>query len=662
MSLVTVSDLSLYFVDRPLFEGIALQIEPVERIGLIGANGTGKTTLLRLIYGEVRPDAGKISISKGTRIGYLPQDVQETVSGPLRASVLNAVPRRQALEEELRSTERRLEEASGSDQLRLAERLAELHQEINHLDLQFPAHEAERILLGLGFDTRDFETPVSTLSGGWKMRAALATLLYQKCDLLLLDEPTNHLDIPSIQWLEQFLKTYEGAMLLVSHDREFLNRQTRRTLSIEPEGLRSYTGNYDAYLEARREEERKLEARARKQEQRRKQAQAFIDRFRAKASTARQVQSRIKWMEKQAPVETLRTEKTVRFSFPEAPRSGREVVRIQGISKTFDHRTLYEDLTFTVLRGERIAVIGPNGCGKTTLLRIIAGELSPDRGTITLGHRVELRYFAQHHSDMLDPRKTVFETVQEAAPETTVGFVRNLCGMFLFSGDDVDKAVGVLSGGERARVSLACLIADPGNLMIMDEPSNHLDIASSEALIEALAGYGGTLLFVSHNQSFINRLATRIWDVSNGSLVEFPGNLAEYENHLGSRDKAPPGDGDRPDVGYSSGDSQEAEGDGASSRKEKRRERARHRAMIRETLRPILRDLEALEGRIEELESRQEALEETLQDAELFQDESRSVPVLNEYNDVKGRLESLIRKWEKRQGELEAAKERLGIG
>ncbi|MCK5724912.1 MAG: ABC-F family ATP-binding cassette domain-containing protein, partial [Gammaproteobacteria bacterium] len=335
-------------------------------------------------------------------------------------------------------------------------------------------------------------------------------------DLLLLDEPTNNLDIPSIRWLEQFLVDFKGAMILVSHDRDFLNRQIHRIVNFEPEGMIFYSGNYDFYLKAREERRKSLEATARKQEQKIKEAQKFIERFRAKASKARQAQSKIKLAKKIRLVETHRKEKTVRFSFPDVSRSGRDVLSIKGVSKGFDEKTLYERLTRTVLKGERIAVIGPNGCGKTTLLRMVAGEIKPDEGTIGLGHGVRMGYFAQHHSEMLDSQKTVIQEVYQVVPHATIGFVRGACSAFLFSGNDVDKTIAILSGGERARVALAKLLVKPGNFMVMDEPTNHLDISSSETLIDALKDYNGTLLFVSHNQSFINRLATKIWDIREG--------------------------------------------------------------------------------------------------------------------------------------------------
>ncbi|NQU14044.1 MAG: ABC-F family ATP-binding cassette domain-containing protein, partial [Desulfobacteraceae bacterium] len=540
MSLVTVLKVSLTFVRKQIFDEIGFQVAPGNRIGLIGPNGSGKTTLLRLLNGEISPDSGEAKREKGIAIGYLPQDVQETLAGPLLQSVYDSIPGRLRLEDDRTRLEASLEEVKQVEQqAKLAARLAEIHQELGRLEFEFPHHDAEKILLGLGFKISDLTMPIATLSGGWKTRAALASLLYQRPDLLLLDEPTNHLDIPSIRWLEQYLQGFKGAMVLVSHDKDFLNRQIHRILSFEPEGMKSYSGNYDFYLKAREEEKRSLDASARKQEQKIKEAQKFIDRFQAKASKARQAQSKIKLVKKMELVKRPPGEKKTRFSFPEVPRSGRQVVTIKGLSKGFDGNLLYRDINLNVLRGEKIAIIGPNGCGKTTLLKMIAGEIDPDRGTISLGHGVNMVYFAQHHSDMLNPQKTVIQEVYQVVPEETIGFVRGVCGAFLFSGEDVDKPVGVLSGGERARVLLAKLLVRPGNLMVMDEPTNHLDIASSETLIDALSNYNDTLMFVSHNQSFINRLATKVWALGGGEITEYPGNLDEYYDHLSRMGEGP---------------------------------------------------------------------------------------------------------------------------
>jgi ATP-binding cassette subfamily F protein 3 len=667
MSLVTVFKVSLTFIERQVFHEIGFQVEPGNRIGLVGPNGSGKTTLLRLIMGEISPDSGEVRVAKGIRTCYLPQDVQESLSGRLLQSVLDSVPGIVQLKNKLINVEKSLRVADHEEeQLRLSKRLTEIHQRLNHSESEFPSHDAEKILLGLGFDTSDFERPVSSLSGGFRMRAALASRLFQKPDLLLLDEPTNHLDIPSVRWLEQFLHAFKGAMILVSHDRDFLNRQIRRIISFEPEGMRSYSGNYDFYLKAREEEKKGLEAKARHQEQKVKEAERFIERFRSKASKARQAQSKIKLVKKMDVVQTHQKQKTVRFSFPEVSRSGRDVVSFEAMSKGFGEGPLYRDVNLTVRRGEKIAIIGPNGCGKTTLLRMVAGEMEPDEGKISLGYGVTIGYFAQHHSEMLMPQKTVIDEVYQVVPHETVGFVRGVCSAFLFSGEDVDKLIGVLSGGERARVSLAKLLVKPGNMMVMDEPTNHLDISSSETLIDALEKYNGTLLFVSHNQSFINRLATKIWDIREREIIEYPGNLDEYYDHLERmkvrQDTIERNSKSVPQKGITKNHDRAPKESGQSrNRKTQKREQAEKRRLIHDTLKPILTELEDLEQRIAGLESTQKEIEKMLADPEIFRDKDRSVPLLNEYSHVREELDQLLSDWEKRQGELESTKKELGV-
>ena len=656
MSLVTAIKISLHFLERELFHEINFSVEREERIGLVGPNGSGKTTLLRIITGEISPDHGTVNISKGSRLGYLPQDIQETSSDSLLRSVLHSVPGRLDLTKELNQAEKALNTCSNKkNQALTGRKIAEIHHEINRIDLEFPCHDAEKILLGLGFKVDQFEMPLSTLSGGWKMRAALASLLYQKPDLLLLDEPTNHLDMPSVRWLEQYLQNYRGAMLLVSHDREFLNRQVNRIVSFESEGMRSYSGNYDHYVKARSEEVKSLEAKARNQDQKIKDAQKFIDRFRFKSTKARQAQSKIKLLEKMELVKTHRTNKTIHFSFPDAPRCGRIVTTVANLSKSFGANVLYEDLNLTIPRGDRIAIIGPNGCGKTTLLKMIAGEMRSDSGEISIGHEVDIAYFAQHHSDMLDPRKTVVEEVYKAVPEATIGFVRSICGAFLFSGADVDKRVNVLSGGERARVSLARLLVKPGNFMLMDEPTNHLDIQSSETLIDALKDYSGTLLFVSHNQSFVNSLATKIWDVVEQGIVEYPGSLNEYYESIQEKEK------NTAENVPVSGKTREGKNTGKTreDKKREKREKAEKRQQIHNTVKPIRTNLARVEDRIAKMEKRQKEVEKDLADPDVFQNRERSIPLLSEYKNLKEKLDQSFLEWEKLQEKLELAQNSL---
>lgn len=533
MSLLVFKDVSLTLGGKPIVEHLDLRIAKGDRIGLIGPNGSGKSSLLKLMAHAMEPDGGTIQRQNALRVGYLPQDIAVQGGKSLLAFVLDAVPGRTALVEALSVEEAeltRLSENKGSDEALMAsaEKVAALHEKLTDLEIQYSEHHAQRILAGLGFSVSDHERDLKEFSGGWKMRAVLAALLFQQPDVLLLDEPTNHLDMPSVGWFAAFLRRYQGAFILICHDREFLNEQISKVLSLEVEGLREYDGNYEQYLKQRAEEQEVLSNRARNLARERDHAEQFIKRFRAKASKASQVQSRIKALDKMEQVQTLQERQVIRMRFASSQRSGIDVQKIEGLAKRYGDHEVFRDVHLRVARGDRIGIIGVNGAGKTTLLRIMAGELEASEGDAPLGHNVKLGYYAQHHADSLDKRQTVYESVAQRNAEATMTQIRTLLGAFLFRGDDVDKKIAVLSGGERARVALARLLIDPCNYLLMDEPTNHLDLESSEALAEALSHYDGTLMFVSHNRSFVRRLATKIWNVEAGNIDVYPGSLDEY--------------------------------------------------------------------------------------------------------------------------------------
>ena len=657
MSLITANNLSLSFGGTDILRRVNFQIGKPDQVGLVGPNGAGKTSLLRILAGEIKPDEGEVQLSRGVRLGYLPQDLMELPSGTVLESILSTVPGKQEKEARLADLETAMETPSDPDELsRLALQVAELHEEISHFERHYSAHEAQRILSGLGFKPGDAERPVEDLSGGWRMRAALAALLFQKPDLLLLDEPTNHLDLPSVRWLDAFLEKWNQSTILICHDREFLNRHVRRVLSFESEGLRAYTGNYDTYLEAREQEGIILENKARNMEKKVKEAQKFIDRFRSKNTKARQAQSKIKVVKKLQLVATHKARKTLRFTFPEVERSGRVALTLSRVSKRYGENTVFRGVDASVLRGDRIAVIGPNGCGKTTLLKIIAGELAPDEGSVTAGHNVHSSYYAQHHTAQLHENRTVLDEVYAAAPKASLPTIRGVCGAFLFSDDQVEKHVGVLSGGERARVSLAKLLAAPGNLMLMDEPTNHLDLFSSEALIQALEPYEGTLIFVSHNQSFVNRLSTRIWDLTNESLEEHPGNLEEYFHHQALLESSSNAASVGGQAKIENGSDDKHGRDGRQARK---REEAHLRQKRGTVLGPIKNSIEKLEDRIHQLEQRQEEVSGLLAQETIFKDSDKSVPLMNEYGELRTEINHLLSQWETKQAELEEADQAL---
>jgi ATP-binding cassette subfamily F protein 3 len=651
MSLVIADGLSLAYGSRVLLEDECFAIGPTDRIGLVGPNGTGKSTLMKILDGAKAPDDGELHFMRGARVGYLPQDLTSLPEGPLVDAVMAQVPGRTRLEEELAGTTEALTAATDEQsQMELAQHLADLQATADHFDERFGRHRAEAILAGLGFRPTDLERSTAALSGGWRMRAALAGLLLSEPDLLMLDEPTNHLDVPTLAWFDAFLRASSKALLLVSHDRDFLNRQISRVLSFEPEGLRSYAGNYDDYRRQRTVEAEQLESRAARQAARRAEIEQFITRFRAKASKARQVKSKEKMLARQQRIEVLEQRKTVSFRFPEVVRSGREVLKLDHVRKAFGDNVVYRDLSMQVLRGDRIAIVGVNGAGKSTLLKLVAGEIAPDAGEIAPGHNVTIGYYAQHHTDRLKAANTVLSEIAELVPDKPQSWVRGVLGSFLFSGDDVDKPISALSGGERARVALAHLLVLPSNLLLMDEPTNHLDLDSSEALIEALRGYGGTLLFVSHNRSFVNQLATKVWDIENGQALEYPGNLDDYLHHkhlVGATEAASPGQAaERP-----------------QTEKERKRAEAEARQARSAREKPIRAEIARIEARVAELESAAKVAEAALADPELYADYDRARPHMDLYRTARAELEALYERWDDQQRLLEAvAAEPAGAG
>ena len=648
MSLVIAQDISLSYGKKVLFDSENFALGPKDRVGLVGANGTGKSSLMKILAGAQVPDSGTLTYRRKARVGYLPQELAGLPEGTVVDAVMSTVPGRDALEARLQETQAALDQAGGEEeQLELAQTLADLHAELDHFEEHYGRHHAERILKGLGFRELDLAKPTSALSGGWRMRAALAGLLLQDPDLLLMDEPTNHLDVPTLAWFDGFLKRSNKALVLISHDRDFLNRQVDRILSLEMEGLRSYVGNYDTYKRQRAEEMEQLKAQSERVEARKAELQAFIDRFGAKATKARQAQSRAKMLEKMEDVQVLEERATMRFRFPEVERSGRDVVTLEGIQKHYGSTVVYSGLDARVERGQRIAVVGANGAGKTTLLKIIARELVPDGGTVTLGHNVVMGYYAQHHADKLDKRNSIIEEVRPLAADKPESFVRGVLGAFLFSGDDVDKPVGVLSGGERARVALAKLLLVPSNLLLMDEPTNHLDLDSTEMLIEALKGYGGTLLFVSHNRSFVNGLSSHVWDVVGGKVETHPGNLDDYLYHQEQRQAA---------EAAAQGDAASTKGAPAAlTEKDRKRLEAEARQRRSAVEGPIKKEIAKLEAAIATLESSQKEREAQLADPALYNDFARAKPLMDTHRAGKEELEQLYARWEAAQEKLSGA-------
>ncbi len=661
MSLLVLENVALHFGARKIIDGMGLRIAETDRIGLVGPNGSGKTTILRLIAGEQQPDSGTVRGRKGMRLGYLPQDMAVRGGKALLPFVRDSVPGRAELDAEIAEVEHELQNASEIDEeqaLLRAERLAALHERRDHYSTHFTEHEAMRILAGLGFADSERNRDIGELSGGWKMRAVLAGLLFQKPDLLLLDEPTNHLDMPSVAWFSGFLQRYGGAFVLVSHDREFLNEQISRVVSLEPEGVRSYTGNYERYVAQRAEEEVILVNKAKNLQREREHAQEFIDRFRAKNTKAAAVQSRIKALEKMEDVQLYEKRRALRFTFPPCARAGQEVMRAENLGKSYGDHVVLSKLDFTVQRGEKIALIGVNGAGKTTLLKTLAGEIEASTGTVKLGSNVKLGYYAQHHAETLQPQRTVYDEVASRNKDAGTTRIRTLLGAFLFSGDDAEKLVKVLSGGERARVALARLLIDPGNLLLMDEPTNHLDLDSSEALAEALTTYDGTLLFVSHNRSFIRRIATRIWNVHDGAVDVYPGTLDEYM--ASARDRLAEQAEDKPaklaasvPAKLAASAPAKAAATSRDDQKERKRREAEQRQLRSQKIGPLKKKVAELEERIAALEAEQTARNTDLEKPEVYRDDKRRFEILAQMQTAADKIEELTARWAGSQEELD---------
>jgi ATP-binding cassette subfamily F protein 3 len=522
---IQLEGVSKGFGGQLVFRDVTWRLADRERIGLVGPNGAGKTTLCRILAGLEEPDSGQVSRPRSATVGYLPQEVAGAGAGSVLVEALSGFEEVWALEREMEDVARALETAPGET---LTERYGELQHRFEALGGYRLETAARTILSGLGFAADELHRPLEEFSGGWRMRAALARLLLVAPSLLLLDEPTNHLDLASLAWLENFLAGYDGTVVVVSHDRYFLNRMVTSIADLTPEGLTVYPGDYDDFLVEREARRELLEARARNQAKRIAEVERFIERFRYQATKARQVQSRVKMLAKVERIELPGVRRQVHFTFPEPPRTGRRVATLTGIHKAYGDNVVYRGIDFAVERGERVALVGDNGAGKSTLLKMLAGVLAFDRGERTLGSHVAVHYYAQHQLDALNPTRTVLEEMEAVAPESTHTRLRTILGAFLFSGDSVDKKVAVLSGGEKARLALARVLVRPAALLCLDEPTNHLDLASREVLESALAGFPGTIVFISHDRYFINRIATAVLEVAGGILTRYPGTYDDY--------------------------------------------------------------------------------------------------------------------------------------
>ena len=500
-----------------------------EKVGLVGPNGAGKSTIFKLIMGEESSDDGQISVDKNVTIGHFSQDVGEMHGMSSVAATMDGAGPISALASELHELEHAMADPDRADELEaLVDRFGHVQARFDELGGYALEARAREIMAGLGFSQEMMDGDVGNLSGGWKMRVALARILLMRPTVMLLDEPSNHLDIESIIWLEGFLKDYDGALLMTTHDREFMNRVVNKILEIDGGVITTYSGDYEFYEKQRAQNVVQAEAAYARQQAMLAKDMRFIERFKAQAAKAAQVQSRVKKLDKIEKVEPPRRRKTLTFDFPEAPRSGEDVVKIQNLHKAYGSKVIYDGLDLMVRRRDRWCVMGQNGAGKSTLLKLVAGETRADDGIVQLGAGVRMGYFAQHAMELLEPGKTVYETLEEAFPLATVGTLKNLGGCFGFSGDDIDKTCKVLSGGEKARVVMARLLFDKPNLLILDEPTNHLDLATKEMLLTALKDFEGTMLFVSHDRRFLGALSNRVLELDGSKVIPYGGGYLEY--------------------------------------------------------------------------------------------------------------------------------------
>ncbi|MDO8567895.1 MAG: ABC-F family ATP-binding cassette domain-containing protein [Dehalococcoidales bacterium] len=644
--MLSISNLSKSFGEQLLFTGLSLDINARDRIGLIGANGSGKTTLFSIITGGIPPDTGNIGLRKGVTVGYLSQNVEASRERRLLENVASASTMISGLAHRIEVIREAISEgADGEEMAALLDELGDLQHRFEAANGYNIENEAKVILARLGFKMTDLDRPLVEFSGGWLMRAELARLLVLNPDILLLDEPTNHLDLESIIWFERYLKSYQGAVMVTSHDREFLNHVVKKILVIEPDDVILHPGNYDSYMTARAKEKEALESAARRQESRVRKQMHFIERFRYQATKATQVQSRLKMLAKtEAKVKVPRATRQIHFSFPAPHQSGQEVISLSHVQKSYDGRVVYGDLNLTLERGDKVALVGPNGAGKTTLLRILAGILPFDGGERKPGHNVSTAYYAQYVLETLNPESTVLGEVRQAAPGDSDERLRGLLGAFLFSGDSVMKSVSILSGGEKSRLAIARMLIRPANFLLMDEPTNHLDINSREVLSDALEAYQGTLCFITHDRTLIRQVANKIIGIDNGRIEVYRGNYDSYLEWKESMAARDPGADAAGNISPAAGK--------PSERQRKTIEAALRNRFYRES-QPLRLRIASIESELSVQEARLSQLESQFADAESYQDGASVVENINEHRILKDRVKLLTAEWEKISTQLE---------
>ncbi len=640
--MLSITNLSFYFGSRALYDEASLHIKPKDRIGLIGANGTGKSTLLRLIVGEYTPDGGTISKSGDCTIGFLNQDL---LSYESKESIL--IVAMQAFEREMilqKKIDEVLHEMETNYRDELIDKLANYQEEFEALDGYTIQSKAEEILEGLGFKTEDLNTPLERFSGGWRMRVMLAKLLLQKPSLLLLDEPTNHLDLPSIEWVETYVRNYEGAVMIVSHDRFFLDNCVNAIVEVTGGKLNFYPGNYSFFIEEKSLRNEIQKGAYENQQAKIRQTERFIERFKAKASKARQVQSRVKSLEKMDFVDDVIDENArVNFKFTLATQPGKNIFELQDVSKAYGEKRILTDTNSFISRGDKIALIGANGKGKSTLLRIIAGT-EPIEGKRQLGHNVAFAFYAQHQLESLNIDNTLIEELREMGTDKTEAQLRSILGCFLFSNDDVFKKIKVLSGGEKSRVALAKMLLSEANFLLLDEPTNHLDMISVNILIQALQQYEGTYVIVSHDRFFVSEVATKIWYIEDEQIKEYPGTYDEYvtwqEEREASRKDSAPAKAEKP------AEVKPVKPQPSASDAERRQ--------LQQKLKKVQQQVEELEKKVSTLELKKAEAETQLADPKIYSDAQQFTKVQQSYEDIRKQLTQASDAWEEAMMEAES--------
>ena len=647
--MIQLSAVRKAFGARVLFDDVTWQVQAGERVGLCGPNGAGKTTLLRILAGREETDAGAVARPADLTVGFLPQDGIAHAGRTLLDEARAAFGELLELEAEMREIETRM--AADDDDGTLLARYSELQESFQHQGGYDIDARVTAVLRGLGFGEADLARPTEEFSGGWQMRIALARLLLRRPRLLLLDEPTNHLDLEARNWLEDFLVGYPHAVVLVSHDRFFLDRVVTSIAELGLRTLTRYPGSYSAYLVERDARLARLREQKQQQDEEVARMQAFIDRFRYKATKAAQVQSRIKMLEKVTPIEVPPERKRVHFEFPASAKSGRTVLELRSVCKAYGALRVFDGVNVHIERGDRIALVGPNGAGKSTLMRMLAGAEAPDSGGRVEGPHVVAQYFAQDEANRLDPALTVYETLSAGSPIHMVPAIRNILGGFLFEGDDVYKRCEVLSGGERTRLAVARMLLHPSNTLMLDEPTNHLDIDSTDVLLDALTDYGGTLIFVSHDRYFVDRLATKVLEIGNGTAVLYPGTYEEFRWSVAQRM--------RPDTAREQRPTRKPPSERRGRGAEERRLQAATRRLERR-LAALHKRIATLEQRIGEREQAVRALESDMSEPGFYSDEVRAKAGIDRHQALMWEVGDLMNQWEAMQQEAEDLARQVG--